>query len=198
MNFSEAIEEVLSITKRPDKTDAAASQLNKAIALFTLKSNFKLDLVEATVAVDSTLFGDTVDITDWGFTRFRKFKYIKPTGKRYYLKFVDPEQIFTPSGEIQRNRFYVAGNNLTYTLTELAETLEVGYYQYAPVLTEVEDNNTHWMLDLMPYAVIEKAAAQVFKSIGDDTSARFYEASSMEFFLAARRDFEDLVADSAT
>ncbi len=199
MNFSEAIEEVVGITKRPDKETEIASQLNKALAFYTLKANFAQDLVEVSLAIDSEEYGQSIDLADFeDVVRFRKFKFIRPLAQRYYLKPIDPEHVLTPGGQIQKDRYYVAGNIVTFTLSALDTSLEVGYYQYAPILTEAEDNNTHWMLDKMPWAITERAAAQIFKMIGDDASSRFYDASSNEFFLAARRDFADSVADSAS
>ena len=196
MNFTEAITAVTSITKRPDKATEIRSNLNKALAFYTLKADWAEDLVEASLAIAATTYGETVSLSS--LTRFRKFKYVKPRGKRYYLTTIDPTQLLTPTGSLQPNRFYVAGSSLTFTLSELNTHLEIGYYRYAPVLTEVSGSDTHWMLTKMPWAIIERAASQIFKSIGDDSSARFYEDSADEFFRAARRDFADLTANAAT
>lgn len=198
MNFLEAQNEVISHTKRPDKLVDIKSQLNRAIAFFTLKADFSRDLVETSIPADPALYGDTIDLTALAvpFVRFRKFKYIKPTNVRYYLNTIDPTQLLTPQGRVQPNRYYVAGNSLTYTLSALTSVLECGYYQYAPLL--VNNTDEHWMLDLMPWAVIEKAASRIFFNIGDEASARSFEDSSMDFFLVGRRDFVDQTNDAAT
>jgi len=198
MNFLEAQNEVISHTKRPDKLVDIKSQLNRAIAFFTLKADFSRDLVETSIPADPALYGDTIDLTTLAvpFVRFRKFKYIKPTNVRYYLNTIDPTQLLTPQGRVQPNRYYVAGNSLTYTLSALTSVLECGYYQYAPLL--VNNTDEHWMLDLMPWAVIEKAASRIFFNIGDETSAKSFEDSSMDFFLVGRRDFVDQTNDAAT
>jgi hypothetical protein len=160
-----------------------------------LTGDFTRDLVEDTLNLDPDVYGQTLDLS--GLTRFRKIKWLRPTSRRYYLKPIDPGQILTPGGTVQTNRFYVAGTDLTITLSALDATLEIGYMQHAPLLTDVAAQ-THWMLEMIPWAIIERAATQTFKSIGDDTSARFYEASSMELFVAARNDFEIQVAASAS
>jgi hypothetical protein len=203
MDFAAAIAEVIAITKRPDKTTEISSNLNKAILFFTLKADFARDLIETSIAIDPTVYGETLSIAT-AFTRFRKIKYIRPRSQRRFLTFIDPTQLFSPSEMVQRNRFYVAGENLTFTLSTKDTHLEIGYYQYPPTIIETaptppaeEPPNTHWMLDMIPWAITERAASQVFKSIGDDVSARFYEASSMELFLAARRDFADSVISQA-
>ena len=196
MNFTEAIAEVTSITKRPDKAAEIRQNLNKAISFYTLKTEWMEDLVEASLAITATSYGETIALSS--LTRFRKFKYVKPRGKRYYLTSIDPTQLLTPTGSLQPNRFYVAGSNLTFTLSELNTHLEIGYFCYAPTLTESAGSNSHWMLTKMPWAIIERAASQIFKSIGDDSSARFYEDSADEFFRTARRDFADLTSSQAS
>lgn len=197
MNFTEALDEVIGITKRPDKTSQIASNINKAIAFWTFKADFSRDLLEEEIPVDSTLYGDTIDLSLLAapLTRFRKMKYLKPRGERYLIKPIDPLDLLTPSGQVQPNRYYIAGNNLTYTFSKLNSILDIGYYSYAPILSGLD---TYWMLDLMPWAVTERAASQTFKAIGDDASAAFYERSSMEFFLAGRRDFADQTSDEAS
>lgn len=193
MAFIDAINEVIRITKRPDKDADIRSQINRAISFFTLKTEFSKDLVESTLPIDATLYGDTVSIAS--LTRFRKFKYIKPTGKRYYLRTIDPVHLLTPQGQVQPNRFYVSANELTYTLSELNSSLEIGYYTYAPTLSA--DADTHWMLDMMYWAVIEKAASRIFFIIGDEQSAASYEKSAMDFYITGRNDFADQTSNES-
>jgi len=188
MNLTEAADEVIRITNRPDKRPEVIFQLNRAISFFTLKAEFSRDLVESSLAITPTLYGQTVSLS--ALTRFRKFKYIRPLGQRFYLTPIDATQVFTPKGQIQPNRYFVGGSSLTVTLSNLDSSLEIGYFTYAPTLTEAAPDNTHWMLDMIPYAVIEKAAAKIFQIIGDEASLRTYEGSAMELFLTARRDFE--------
>lgn len=195
MIFSEAVAEVISITGRPDKAADIASQLNRALSFFTLKAEFTQDLVETSLAIDSTLYGNTISLVS--LTRFRKFKYLRPLAQRYYLRSIDPTQIFIPGQQIQRDRYYVGGASLTYLLSQLDTSLEVGYFTYAPILTSTTGSDAHWMLDLMPYALIEKAAAKIFQLIGDDTSYKFYEGSAMELFLTGRKDFQDQTSQEA-
>ena len=195
MLFSEAVAEVISITGRPDKSTDIASQLNRALSFFTLKAEFSQDLVETSLAIDPDLYGDTVSLAS--LTRFRKFKYLRPLAQRYYLRSIDPTQIFTPGQQIQRDRYYVGGTSITYTLSQLDSSLEIGYFTYAPVLTSTSGSDAHWMLNLMPYALVEKAAAKIFQLIGDDASFRFYEASAMELFVTGRKDFQDQTSQEA-
>lgn len=193
MALREAIDEVISKTKRPDKEADIRSEINRAIAFFTYKASFSHDLIEEQLTVDPGLYGDTISIAS--LTNFRKMKYIKPSAERYYLRTIDPTQLLTPQGQIQLNRYYIAGSELTYTLSKLTPTLEIGYYTYPTLL--VADVDNHWMLDRLFWAVTEKAAARIFMQIGDETSFKGYEGSAMELFVAARRDFEDQTIQEA-
>ena len=201
MDINQAVTEVLTITARPDRSAEILSALNAAISFYSTKATFAQDLVETSIPISPTEYGGTIQFNAISPTplvaRFRKFKYVKPFGVKRYLTPIGSDKIFTPKDQVQLDKYYVGGNNLTYTLSALAPSLEVGYYQYPPVL-DVSTVTTYWMLDLMPWAVIDKAAARIFRSIGDDTSAIAYERSSMELFLTARRDFEDGVQPGAT
>ena len=201
MDINQAVTEVLTITARPDRAAEILSALNAAISFYSTKATFSQDLVETSIPISPTEYGGTIQFNSVSPTpvvsRFRKFKYVKPFGVKRYLTPIGSDKIFTPKDQVQLDKYYVGGNNLTYTLSALAPSLEVGYYQYPPVL-DVSAVTTYWMLDLMPWAVIDKAAARIFRSIGDDTSAIAYERSSMELFLTARRDFEDGVQPGAT
>jgi hypothetical protein len=196
MNLTEAKEEVVGLTKRPEKEVEILSQLNRAISFYTLKVNWARDLVEDTLTLDPTLYGQTIDIS--GLARFRKVKYLRPTSQRIYLKTIGVDKVITPNGRVQPNRFFVGGQSLTITLGQLDSSLEIGYYTFAPTLNEVAPDNEYWMLDVMPWAIIDRAASHIFKGIGDETSAKQYLESSMEFFVAARKDFADATDDETS
>lgn len=185
MNFSEIQNEVLRITSRPDKAVSAATAINKALHYTLLRGSFPQDLVEASIPVDPNKYADTISLTS--LVRFRRFKYVKPTGVRYYLTPLAPEKIFTPAGRMQPNCYYLSGTSMTYTLSNLTSQLEVGYYVYPPVLDAV-NNPTHWMLDACPYAIIDLAAAKIFAEIGDDISARRHEAEGIRMVDIFRAD----------
>lgn len=193
MNFTEAVTAVMDVVKRPDKLAEIKSAVNAMLAECTIKASFANDLVETTIPVDATLYGDTITFNNLVVpvvTRFRKFKYVKPTAVLRYLQPISANKIFTPSGIMQPDTYYVAGNSLTYTLKELTSALEVGYYQYAPILSDLDE---HWMLDVMPWTIIDLASARVFKTIGDDNSFRTYLSTGTESYKMFRNDLEDSI-----
>lgn len=186
MNLTAAITEVKRITSRPDKTVDAIACVNRAISFFVLKGEFADDIVESTLAVNPTLYGATISLTS--LTRFRRFTYIKPTAVRYYLTKIGADKVFTPAQKLQPNRYYIAGTNLTYTLSALTTALEIGYLQYPPILTEVVGNDTHWTLDKIPYAVIDYAAGLLYEIIGDKQSATDKMNSGIALFEIYKAD----------
>ena len=195
MNFVEAVNECLTITARPDRTAEIESALNWAISHCCLKSNFAYDLVESSLIIDPTLYGDTVQFNNVvvppvPVSRFRKFKYVKPYGVKKYLKPIGSDKIFTPGSYMQKDVYYVAGDNLTYILSALSPSLELSYYQYPPILDQIT-TTTFWLLDMAPWAVIDLASARIFRSIGDDESMRQYQSMGDEMLRIARRDFEN-------
>lgn len=185
MNFSEVLTHVLRITARPDKTLDATLAINRAVSYMTLLGDFARDVVETSIAIDDTIYGDTVSLS--ALTRFRKFTYVKPTAVKYYLKYLPADKIFTPKDNTQPNVYYISGTSLTYTLSALTDTLEVGYLTY-PITLDDTVNTTHWLLDSCPYAVIDLACAYVFSRIGDDSSAKTHQNLGMEAFLSFRKD----------
>lgn len=185
MNFAEVLSKVLEITKRPDKTDRTVIAINRAVSLCTLLGDFDRDNVEVTFNISSTLYGDTISIAS--LPRFRKFNYIKPTGSLYYLNYLAGDKIFTPGGGTQRNKYYLTGTDMTYLLSSLSPTLELSYATY-PIELDAVTNTAHWMLDEMPYAIIDLAASDIFKQIGDDASSKRHQAEGMDFFKAVRND----------
>lgn len=194
MNFVEAVNEVLTITARPDRQTEIESALNWAISHCCLKSNFAYDLVESSITIDPTKYGATLQFNNVTptplVTRFRKFKYLKAYGTKKYLTPIGSDQIFSPSNAMQKDVFYLAGNNFTYILSSLAPSLEVGYYQYPPTLNTTTATS-FWLLDMAPWAAIDLAAARIFRSIGDDESMKQYQGMGEEMLKVARRDFQD-------
>lgn len=190
MQFSEMVTLVTDTTKRPDKVSDIKVAINAAIEFFSLAATFSRDLVETTVAIDSTAYEQSFDVTS-EFTRFRKLKYIKRTGQRGVMTPVDPQRVFDRNGCEQVDSYYIAGNNCVIKLKDLVATLEVGYYQYPAYITS--NSATHWLMTIARTMIHDKAAARVFLSIGDAVEHARYEKMAMQAFEVCKQDFEDSV-----
>ena len=194
MNFTEAVAAVIDITARPDRLTETENAVNSILSYLTIKGDFARDLVDQTLTVDPTLYAATISTLTApnALVRFRKIKYLKPTGAKFYLTPTDVDKIFQAGNTMQPNVFCVTGTNITYTLGYLTPTLEIGYYQYPAILTN-GINDTHWMLDMIPWTVVDLAAAKIYRSIGDDDGFRQYQAIGLESFQTAKNDFQDSV-----
>ena len=191
MNFTEVVNEVISITKRPDKLTDTQRAVNSVISQACLSNDFARDLYEDTVAISSSDYVQSALLSD--LTRFRKFEYIRPNGQKCPMTKLDgPLAIYDDDGKEKANVYYVAGSNVVLRLATLTASLHAGYFQHPPVLTNLAP--TFWLLDVVPYMVIEGAAARLFRNIGDEASARQHEADYRLQLDSARIDLRYGVA----
>lgn len=174
MNLLQAKQAVIEITARPDKALAIVRAINHRIRLYSSVLNSPRDLQES--VEDINMLGTIFTLPLSTFPGFRKFSYIKPSNRGVYIEPIDPAKIFTKSASCQqeqRDRYYIAGEQVRLSLKQGSPSLFVGWYSYPSVLTL--DTDTNWLMEADPYAVIEGAAAAIFKEIGDDASAQLHE-----------------------
>lgn len=173
MNFTEVVNLVLGIVKRPDQVLIAENAVNSQLSRCIFKAEFSQDLVEAEIPLDDQSYDQTIDLTSLvsPLVRFRKWKYIKLPGVLGYLSPIDLQNVFVPGGFKQTDCYYMVGSKLTIMASALSSKLLVGYYQYAPALS---GNQQHWFLDICPYAIVNLAVGEVFNAIGDPTGFKIY------------------------
>lgn len=188
MQFSEMIQWVTRTTKRPDKSQDIKDAINSAIENFSLTATFANDLIEFThTYTDNTSYIQSLSIPDI-FTRYRKMKYLRQTGCKDYIKWCDPQNVFANGCE-QLDKWYRSGNNIIFKRSNLVATLEVGYYSYPVRLAANTD--LHWMLDIMPTTIHDKAAARIFTVIGENQDAGLFDKMANDTFMKNKEDFED-------
>ena len=174
MNLLQVKQAVFDITARPDKAAATLRAINHRTRLLSAALDSPRDLQESEEDVSS--LGATFSLPLTTFANFRKFCYIKPYNRKVYVESIEPTHIFlkTPNCTVeQRDRYYIAGSQVRVALRESTTKLQVGWFAYPALMTL--DADTNWLLDADPYAVIEGAAAEIFKEIGDDPSAQLHE-----------------------
>jgi hypothetical protein len=183
MNFTEVVDEVLSIVKRPDKINDIRREVNSSIHFCCSDNEFARDLAEIVLTVSGNLYSQSAPLS--GFTRFRKFKYIKPPAVKHYLDMVPPDKVFENCTEAT-DSYYITGSDVVLKTKALHASLLVGWYMYPPKLTDISPD--FWLIDVSPYMVIDRAAAKVFTNIGDDASAVKHMSLFTQAYLVARRD----------
>lgn len=187
MNLGEAVDNLVRRIKRPDKEQDAEDAVNRAIGLFAT-SNWAHDIVELTANLNSAEYVQAIDITASPFARFRKVKYIRPTGYRQYITYRDPSRIWDNNCE-SLNVYYRAGNYIKFKLSSLQSTAEMAYYQYHSALITPEA--TDWMLDQMWPAVQAYALAELHADIGNDADAQSYNKKWPILLQAYKDDIGD-------
>jgi hypothetical protein len=184
MNFSQVVQAVLDITKRPDKSVETARAVNAAISFYCVKAEFEQDMKEVSVPISSTTYGGSVDIAA-SCPRLRRILYINKPGALGYLKKIGVDQLFVPGRTTQTDCYYLIGTVLNYVLSTQASSLNIAFLQ-APA--ELSNNDTFWLLDVASACVIDKAAARIFQLIGDEQSMNAHNAMATEFYNAFVRD----------
>lgn len=186
MNFTQIVAEVMQITKRPDLLNDTRREVNSAINFCCLEANFARDFVEDSYTIDNTLYQQSILLSE--FERWRKFRYVRPVNRKCYIEQLAPEKVFSPSGREQCDVYYVQGDSVVFKLKELSSALLIGHFRYPPILTDASPD--FWLLDISPYMIIDKAAAKIFKNVGNNTEATLHEAEFRVSFTSAMRDYK--------
>lgn len=193
MDFGTMADNITTRLIRPDKDLEAKDAINDAIEFCTVNGDFANDLVESTVAVESTVYSQSIVISTT-FTRFRKIKYLKPLGYTKFLEWRDPSRMFDMDGNQCRDVWYRAGDNIVINTSSLIETMLYGYYQFPERLDD--DADTHWMMDYMYSAIFNLACADMWDSVGNAEEGTRYRKKGEQALVAHRRDHQDSVAHS--
>lgn len=184
MNFSEVVSEVLNIVKRPDQVLNIRREVNSACNQFSMDTEFDRDVVETSPLIVGTEYTQALALST--LVRFRKIHWIKRGGTNCFLNRMTRQELIKTNCDF-KDKYYVAGSNLNLSLSALASTLDIAYFQYPPTLTDAAPD--YWMLELSPYMVIDRAAAKIFTAIGDDSSATRHERFAVSAFLTAQKDY---------
>lgn len=184
MNFTEVVAEVLSAVKRPDKLLTIRREVNAAVAFFSGNQNFSRDVYEQLLVIDPAEYTQILLFAD--MSRYRKIKYIKRAGTKNYLSRLSAKELGTDCD--MKDKYYVVGAGIKISMTTLAASLDIAFYQYPPTLTDLAP--TYWMLEAGWPMVFNRAAAKVFADIGDDASAKLHEGYARLDYTAFEADAE--------
>lgn len=184
MNFVEAATAVVEATKRPEKIITIYRKLNSAISFYSLDNKFQRDFEEALLPTNAQLYKQPFALTL--LPRFRHFRYIKKGGTKNFINPLTNADLFSKND--CPDRYYIAGDYFHIYSSSLIAGLDVGYYKHPPVLSIALNNQNYWMLDVAPWMIIDRAAAEIFRDIGDEKSLQSHMSSAKESYMAARKD----------
>ncbi len=178
MTLAELVQEVYTITGRPDRV----AETSSAIRAATLKAHradyFYKDLYENGIQFDSAEFHQQFAYREL-VPRWRAFKYLRyydavgmAPGK--FLTLVPPEMVLDGIYKIPKEDIvYVAGEYVQIKLSAKQQYFLLGCY-LNPNITDAGYNS--WIAIDHPYAIVFDAAATVFKAIGKDEEAAAYRS----------------------
>ena len=189
---NEIVSEVLQITKRPDKVDAAYRELNKAIRKLSTSTELARDLWEFVHELtEPQALVHTIPLDDL-VQNFRKFCYILPVGYRKPLKLITPDAMFDVDCRESLDSYYVNGHAVRISLSRPQPALKIGYFKYpvkvAPAINYLAGEEYPWLCDIAEYVLIDLVAAAIFRNIGDDASAQAHEADARIAWESLRQD----------
>lgn len=184
MNFTEVVAEVLAAVKRPDKLLAIRREVNAAVTFFSGNQNFSQDVFEQLLAIEPQEYTQGIEFSS--LTRYRKMKYMKRAGTKNYLSRLGAKELGTDCD--MQDRYYVTGSGIQISMTALAANLDIAFYQYPPILTDIDPD--YWMLGQGWPMIFNRAAAKIFADIGDDASAKLHEAYARTDYAAFEADAE--------
>ncbi len=185
MLYTEVLAEILAITKRPDKVNAIRLKINSAISFYSLDNEFAQDFREEIVAIDPLEYTQAIALST--LTRPRKIKYIKRTGTNRHLTKLSDGELFKDCAHV--DKWYIVGTDINIYTSVLCAGMDVGYYQYPPILTGTGLLNSYWLLDVAPWMIIDRVCSEIFRDIGEDKSSASHRQSAAEHYIAARKDF---------
>lgn len=193
MDFGTMASNIATRMIRPDKVDEVKDAINDAIEFCSVNGDFAADLIEGTVAMETTVYSQSIVISTT-FTRFRKVKYLKPLGYTRFLEWKDPSRVFDPDGNQCRDIWYRAGDNIVVNTSALISSMLYGYYQFPARMDD--DTDTHWMMDYMYSAVFNLALADMWENIGNAEEGVKCRQKGNLAFISHRRNHQDGVAHS--
>lgn len=181
MNFTQIVAEIIATTKRPDKVSVARREVNAAVSLFAQDGDWESTFSEALVPINPAEYTQAIALSL--FPLHRKFKYIRRAGTTQYLKPLDMNNLAQSNCDM-RDKYYRAGTNLNISMVNLASNLDIGWYAYAPILTDASP--TYWLLEGAWGAVLNTAMGKVLEDIGDPTTAARYKNDGAMYWRAYR------------
>ena len=185
MTFTELLEEVYTLTNRPDRI----AETKLAVKQATLKAHqidyFYKDISETAIQFTSAEYLQQLEYRS-AVPRWRAVKYLRKYDATEstpgdQLELITPDEIFDSYRVQKEDVFYVAGEYL-----QIKSRTEEQYYLLGcyvnPNITEAAYDS--WIASDHPYAIILPAAALVFKTIGyDEEAATYNQLASAEYEL---------------
>jgi hypothetical protein len=185
--FDELVQDVYTLTNRPDLTGETALAI-KAATLKAHQSDFySKDIYETVIIPDGDpTYIHSIDYLDI-VSNYRALKYLRALDSdgepAQFITMITPEIVLDSYYVSKTDVCYVAGRVLeTRTSTIVPKFIFSCYVN--PIVTAVDYSS--WVADLYPFTIVYEAARVVFKTIGYDEQAAQYQRLVDEQYLLLR------------
>ena len=183
MNFTGIVQELIGMTKRPDKINDIRREVNAALLFYSSEHDYKRDLVEVSLPITPAGYELVISINT--LTSFRKVSYIKYGGSLVYVN--ELESLRICKGADTLDKWYISGDSINVKLKNSAAALDFGYYRYPEYKTDLLPE--HWMLNGNWHAILQRAASAVFNDIGDTNSSQIAARTALEHATIFKNDY---------
>ena len=186
MTFDELCASVMTLTKRPDLV--AKTQL--AVRAATLKAHrvdfFYRDLFEVPIKFVTSDYIQTLPVKEV-IPLYRKLKYIRKCDEHgnmgKLLEIISPTAIFDAYQTEKLDVCYGAGNVINIRSSTSLQYIVFGCYLNPDISVA---GYSSWIAEETPFAIIYGAAAEIFKSIGQDEAVNRYEKAMTDELFTLR------------
>jgi hypothetical protein len=178
--FSSLLNDVYTHTNRPDLVNETTLAIRKATSKAHGSDEFPEDMVQVTVSPTAGTNKNEylLDVSAMPFVRHRKILQLINSGTRRAYEQISINDLFDSYGNLKQECWYKAG--LMYRINaslSSTDTLDCIYLQNPELAPPVYFS---WIALEHPEAIVEEAAAQVFKAVGKDAEYQRYAQLSME------------------
>lgn len=175
--FDELVAEVYVLTKRPDLVAETKTSIKSATIKAHQAGYWDRDLLETGVDLGEELyiqqFQYSALLPRWRAAKyFRKWSGVNGEPGTCVFDIVTPDAMFD-AYQVQRdNVAYLAGENFNLRSYSAFRYLLIGAYLNP---STVEAAYSSWIAEQHPFAILHEAARMIFKMIGSDAEAGYYQ-----------------------
>lgn len=192
MTFDEMLQEVYTLTNRPDMVQ----QTKLALRAATLKMH-SVDFFNNDIFTTKVVFPDTNYVQQLDTSMFQRYRaaafarlwddslsaaqlnifalsaqQMQDNQYNYFFKFISPEEIFDNYRTLRYNVAYAAGNVVNFRARVGFNCLMYGFYALPDV---AEGSYSSWIADKQPYAIIYDATSRILQTVGQNDISRKYD-----------------------
>jgi len=167
MTLTELQEEVYAITNRPDLADRTLSAIRASTLKLHQADYFYKDLFESGITFSIPAYLQQIEYRTL-FPRWRSLKYIRKSDVNGFsggaiLDVITPDQILDDYKQNRTDVCYVAGETINIRSSTDLQYIFLGCYLNPNVTLA---GYSSWIAIDHPWAIIQTAAAQIFRSTG--------------------------------